>query len=168
MPRLLIFVIVLSFINAQEYLQNVGTYYDGTNNYKFSNNGCISKYRDLELYVLNNQDVTDRIAEIFFPTGKPATEFVKIVYQFQLLVNNPNNTDDYDDDNRSLCVNDQRSYIWSSSALYLLGPEPLFWMTLFAVFVPKSIITIQLPCLCSVGHDGLLSRLTYLVRVAIE
>ena len=48
--------------------------------------------------------------------------------------------------------------------LSMLGPKPLLWLTLFAVHVRESSITIQLPlCLCSEAYDELLSRLTYLV-----
>ena len=61
--------------------------------------------------------------------------------------------DDYDDDDDGegelICIDDQKKFIWSSSALYLLGPKTLFWLTLFAVHVRESSITINLPCLCS-------------------
>ena len=77
--------------------------------------------------------------------------------------------DDYDDDDdgegESICIDDQKTFIWSNSALYLLGPKTLFWVTLFAVHVHESSITINLPCLCSDVYEDLLSRLTYLVGV---
>ena len=83
-----------------------------------------------------------------------------------------NDTKYYDNDNDGddgegelICMDDQKKFIWSSSALYLLGPKPLFWLTLFAVDVRESSITINLPCLCSDVYEDLLSRLTYLVGV---
>ena len=58
---------------------------------------------------------------------------------------------------------DQAVYIWSVPPLYLLGPKPLFWCTLFAINVPETSVTIELPCLCADEYYELLSRLTYLV-----
>ena len=151
-------LLLLGFTNAQ---------YEGANN--LSNTSCISKYRDLETYVLNNKDLMDSLTETFFKTGTSSTEFVKIFYKFTILMLSANNTANdtatyYDDDDGEyICADDQRKFIWSNSALYLLGPGPLFWMTLFAVHVPENTVTIQLPCLCNADHDSLLSRLTYLV-----
>ena len=59
------------------------------------------------------------------------------------LINYDNNNDEF------AYVNIQKKFIWGDSALYLLGPEPLFWLTLFAVNVHDSSITIHLPCLCN-------------------
>ena len=159
-------LLLLNITNAQELEDSE---YDGA-----GNTSCISKYRDLEAYILNNKDLMDNLTDTFFKTGKPSTEFVKIDYKFKILMNAGNNasyniTNDttayFDDDELELtCINDQRLFIWSSSALYLLGPEPLFWMTLFAVHVPENTLTIQLPCLCNNTYNHLLSRFTYLVR----
>ena len=63
------------------------------------------------------------------------------------------------------CTNHQTTYIWSTSVLYLLGPGPLFWLTLFAVNVPEANTTIELPCFCTDSYADLLARLTYLVCV---
>ena len=171
---LMIFVLLLlSMTHAQEYLED--SEYDETNNVS-----CISKYRDLEAYVLNNKDLMDNLTETFFKTGKTSTEFVKIAYRFMVLqsfstynntntsYNLTNDTTYFDDDYElefTYLEHPQRLFIWSSSALYLLGPKPLFWMTLFAVRVPEYTVTIQLPCLCEEDYDNLLSRLTYFVSI---
>ena len=76
---LMIFVLLLlSMTNAQEYIED--SEYDEANNVS-----CISKYRDLEAYVLNNKDLMDNLTETFFKTGKTSTEFVKIAYRFMVL-----------------------------------------------------------------------------------
>ena len=63
----------------------------------------------------------------------------------------------YDNNNDELTyVNIQKKFIWSNSALYLLGPEPLLSLTLFAVNARQSSITIHLPCLCNDAYDDLL------------
>ena len=111
----------------------------------------------------------DDLIELFFETGKTLTEFVRITYRFKVLLpvsnhaNNSTDTNNDDDDDEFTCMDNQKTFIWSSSALYLLGPKPLFWQTLFAVHVQESSITINLPCLCNEAYDNLLPRLTYLV-----
>ena len=110
----------------------------------------------------------DDLTKVFFKTGKTLAEFARITYKFQILLPIDNNdTRLYDDDDDGsgefTCIDNQKKFIWSSSALYLLGPNPLFWQTLFAVHVWESSITINLPCLCSDAYDDLLCRLTYLV-----
>ena len=127
-------------------------------------NNCIGKYRDLQAYILSNEDLMDDLTEVFFKTGKAPTEFVRITYKFQTFENNTNSTAINNDDEFTY-VDLQKKFIWSDSALYLLGPEPLFWLTLFAVNARQSSITIHLPCLCNDAYDDLLSRLTYLVSV---
>ena len=160
-----IFAIILSLANAQDYVESDD---DNEVNGYGNNNSCISQYRDLESYVLNNENLMGDLSELFFKAGESFTEFVRITYKYQILLpvdNYTNNTNDtrYYDNDKLICINDQKKFIWSSSALYLLGPEPLFWQTLFAVYVRESSITINLPCLCSDVYDYLLSRLTYLV-----
>ena len=160
---LFIFAIIVSLSNGQDYFKN-----DNDNNeinsYENASN-CIRKYRDLQMYVLNNKDLMDSLTEVYFKTGKTFAEFVKITYKFMLPVTNSTNDTIYygNDDGEFTCVENQKKFIWSSAALYLLGPKPLFWLTLFAVNVRESSIIIQLPCLCSDVYDDLLSRLTYLV-----
>ena len=122
---------------------------------------------------MNNEGLIDSLTELYFETGKTLTEFVRITYNFKILLPvdyqsnlSSNNATYYDnEDIEFVCIDSQKKFIWSSSALYLLGPEPLFWLTLFAVHVPESGITINLPCICSDVYDDLLSRLTYLVSV---
>ena len=110
----------------------------------------------------------DDLSELFFETGKTPTELVRITYRFTILLPTDNSTnstnndtrsynDVNDDDGKFICIIDQKKFIWSSSALYLLGPKPLFWLTLFVVHVRESSININLPCLCSDVYDDLLS-----------
>ena len=140
---------MLNLANAQDY-DEIGNDDSGANNYG-NNSNCISKYRDLQSYVLNNDDLMDDLSELFFETGKTITEFVRITYRFKIM------------HGEFVCIDKQKTFIWSGSALYLLGPKPLFWQTLFAVHVQESSITINLPCLCNDAYDNLLPRLTYLV-----
>ena len=117
---------------------------------------CIGAYYELESYIQDNREVIEKLKAAFFETGKPPAKFVKLTYNFQV------SNDTYNSMN---CSNHQSKYIWSEQFLYLLGPQPLFWSTLFAVRVPESSIIITLPCLCHDVYDSLLSRLTYMVRV---
>ena len=152
-----------SFCSAQDLVEE--DYFnkcDGIGNCSEATN-CIRQYSELESYILNNKDVVERITEAFYRTGKGVAKFIKITYRFQIPtpINDTNDTIEFEDfDN---CSNHQTRYIWSESALYLLGPKPLFWFTLFAVNVPETSVTIDLPCLCDDTYDSLLSRLTYLV-----
>ena len=158
-------IILPSLANAQDYTGS-----DSDSSYGNSSS-CIRRYRDLQSYVVNNEDLMDDLSELFFETGKTATEFVRITYRFKISLpadNNMNRTtndtrhhdDDYNDDvddGEFICIADQKKFIWSSSALYLLGPKALFWQTLFAVHLRESSITIHLPCLCSDVYEDLLS-----------
>ena len=117
---------------------------------------CIGQYIDLEIYVLNNKTLTEKLAQTFFNTGKAASKFVKITYHFQTSSNIQ--------DNIINCSSQQSTYIWSEAALYLLGPKAMYWFTLFAVNIYEIDVTIELPCLCNDVYNSLLSRLTYLVR----
>ena len=161
------FAIMLKLAKTQAFDEN-NSDINEANTYDTSNN-CIGKYKDLQSYVLNNEDLMDELTELFFETGKIPTKFVKITYRFQILLpvdsysDNTNETVHYSNYSEFTCINSQKKFIWSSSALYLLGPAPLFWMTLFAVYVPETSATINLPCLCNDAYDDLLSRLTYLV-----
>ena len=172
-------VVISGLASAQDYFDSDNDYdSNGAKSYGNSSN-CIRRYRDLQSYVLNNEDLMDDLSELFFETGKTPTEFVRITYRFTTdnstdstnndtrYYNDDDNDDDDDDDDdgKFICINDQKKFIWSSSALYLLGPKPLFWLTLFAVHVRESSININLPCLCSDVYDDLLSQLTYLVSV---
>ena len=122
---------------------------------------CIREYIDLEKYILNNEILMENLAEIFFTTGKAASNFVKITYNFHTS----NDKDLMEEDSIINCSNQQSTYIWSEAALYLLGPKPLFWYTLFAVYIREVKVTIELPYLCSDVYRSLLSRLTYLVCI---
>ena len=60
-------------------------------------------------------------------------------------------------------LNRVHTYVWSEAVLYIFGPKPLYWLTLFAVSIDEVDVTTELPCLCSNVYGDLLSRLTYLV-----
>lgn len=125
---------------------------------------CIGTYYELELYVQNNREVIDKLKGVFFETGKPPSKFVKLTYNVQVSNGTYNSTEQND---TMICSNHQSKYIWSEQFLYLLGPRPLLWSTLFAVRVPENNVTIALPCLCHDVYDILLSRLTYMVGCSV-
>ena len=123
---------------------------------------------------MSNEDLIDDLTEVFFKTGEAPTEFVRITYEFQILITIDNRTNitnistiNYDDEFTTY-VDIQKKFIWSDSALYLLGPEPMLWLTLLAVNTRKSSITVHLPCLCNDAYDDLLPRLTYLVSLSVK
>ena len=122
---------------------------------------CISQYNELERYVESNDTLKQNLAEAFFKSGHLPSKFVNITYEFCSCNQNNNGLI-----NRSNCDNRQNTYIWSESALYLLGPQPLCWLTFYAVCVSTNNVTVQLPCICSDVSDSLLSRLTYLVKIS--
>lgn len=119
---------------------------------------CISQYSQLESFILNSKDILRTFTETFFRTGEGSSQFVKFTYSFQISDYNSTEGDFIN------CTSHKTTYIWSTSVLYLLGPRPLFWLTLFAVNVPEAKETVELPCLCSDAYNDLLDRLTYLVR----
>ena len=137
-------MILCSFCNSEEFNSGIEKAHEGTS--------CIKGYIDLEKYVLNNETLMENLAETFFPTGKTASNFIKITYNFQ--------TSDGRNTNKT-----SGTYIWSEAALYLLGPRSLFWCTLFAVNIREDNVIIELPCLCSDVYNSLLSRLTYLICI---
>ena len=107
----------------------------------------ISKYQDLEEYIISCRDI---LYTLKAPIGISSDQ--------------SNDATDLDlDDVDADCTNHQTVYIWNESPLYLLGPKQLFWSTLFAINVPETSVTIELPCLCKEVYYKLLSRLTYLV-----
>ena len=116
---------------------------------------------ELEAYVLNNKEIMRNLKETFYKTGKSPSEFVKIIYNFQ-VPNSSNSTNKENGNGIDGCVASTTTYIWSDSVLYLLGPKPLHWYTLFAVNVAEHSVFIDLPCLCN--DESLLDRFTYLVR----
>ena len=119
---------------------------------------CISQYSQLDLYIVNDKNLLRKLTETFFQTGSGASQFVKLTYSIRVA----DTWNDTEDDVVN-CTNLQTTYIWSTSVLYLLGPRPLFWLTLFAVNVPEASVTIELPCFCTNDYNDLLDRLTYLV-----
>jgi len=159
-----ILVVIPLFLGCKLCCKAQETVYDDYDENSNETAGCISKYRELNSYILKQQDILDKLTEAFFRDGEDASQFVKINYNFKLHLNSTNNESNgtMEDDSFN-CTDEHELYIWSSSALYMLGPKPLFWLTLFAVNVGETSVTIELPCLCG-SYDRLLSRLTYLVR----
>ena len=101
---------------------------------------CILQYRDLEKHILNNSDIVEKLKETFYRTGKYVSTFVYITYSapIGISLNQSNGTADLNLDDVDIdinCTDHQAVHIWSESPLYLLGPKPLFWFTLFAVNV---------------------------------
>lgn len=86
--------------------------------------------------------------------------FVTITYHFT--------TDDDENVHNSLEAGscEKATYIWSEKVLYLqfLCPKALRFLTLFAIQVSETSVTIKLPCIRSDVRASLLSRLTYQVR----
>ena len=72
------------------------------------------------------------ITEAFFVTGKGPSAYVKLNYNFQSFAQQNDTIFENEDSN---CTSHQTTYIWIESVLYLLGPKPLCFLTLFAVNV---------------------------------
>ena len=123
---------------------------------------CINQYSELDSYVINNKTLLRTITEAFFVTSKGPSAYVKLNYKFKSIAQGQGNSTVLENEDFN-CTNHQTTYIWSESVLYLLGPRPLYFLTLFAVNVSRVSVTIELPCLCSEVQFDLLARLTYLV-----
>ena len=127
---------------------------DGAKNCSEVDTGCLKYYKELELHVTSSIVIIEELKSAFFSTGHNPTKFVKLIYNFKVS-----------DSTNSVahCSNRTATYIWSDSALYLLGPT-LVWSTFFALDISGYWIIIDLPCLCFKEYGDLLSRLTYLVQ----
>ena len=147
-------ILVCGFCNSQEF--NNGC--NGTKDCKVTN--CIGDYIDLEIYIMNNKGIMEELAEAFFTAGKTVSKFVKITYNFQTS----NGTQSIEDRTTN---RQQSTYVWSETALYLLGPKTLYWLTLSAIRIDEVDVMIELPYLCNDVYDSLLSRLTFLVCMTI-
>lgn len=123
------------------------------------NASCIGSYYELEVYIKGNREVIKGLKNAFFATGETPSTFVKLLYNFQVS-NSTNNLKEFD---YVECSNTTTAYIWSESALYLLGPRTLVWFTFFAISTPEISVAVQLPCICNDVYSDLLSRLTYMV-----
>ena len=128
---------------------------------------CIGQYSDLEIFIMNNKILVEKLSQAFFTsgsgvfaTGRGSSQFVKISYNYKLQTSKWKHSVK---ENVTHCSSQQSTYMWSETATYLLGPRTMYWFTLFAVSVGEADVTIELPCLCNDDHNSLLSRLTYLV-----
>ena len=153
---MLLFAFPQYFCSAQEIVGS-GIDFDGTVDCN-ENISCIYNYYDLELYVISNKEVIEGLKSAFFYTGEAPSKFVKLLYNYEVYYHTNDTAESVGD-----CFNSTSKYIWSDSALYLLGPQTLAWFTFFAVDTPEITTTIDLPCLCYDDYNSLLSRLTYMV-----
>ena len=143
------------FCRGQEFAAINGTDRDGNSTEVAAS--CIETYDDLESYVKSNRKVIAQLKGAFFVTGRRPSKFVNLTYNFQVTTKDAES-----------CSNSTSNYIWSDQFLYLLGPRPLLWFTLFAVIVREHSATIDLTelCLCNDVYGSLLSRLTYVTLLA--
>ena len=155
----LLFILHVDFCNAQEIDDSCN---DSANETECCTNDtkCIGQYIDLEMYILNNKTLLDKLTETFYTAEGVVSDFVKITYNFQT-----NNGRKSEKDSTTNCSIQQITYIWSENDLYLLGPEVVFWLTIFAVNIHEADVTVDLPCLYSDVYHSLLDRLTSLVCI---
>ena len=125
----------------------------GTDN---CNGAIIRGFSELQSYIMTDETIITNLTEAFFRTGRDPSQFVRIKYTYA--------------SNETGCshlrnMTASETYIWSESPIYLLGPKPLQFLTLFAINIAEIGVEVPLPCLCQRQVDALLSRLTYLVSV---
>ena len=152
---MLLLLILFTFVcSSTEEVTDSAISCDGAKNCSEVDTGCLKYYKELELYVTSSIVIIEELKSVFFSTGEDPTKFVKLIYNFKVS-----------DSTNSVahCSNQTATYIWSDSALYLLGPT-LVWSTFLALDISGYRITIDLPCLCIDKYAELLSRLTYLVQ----
>ena len=156
MTALVLLVLCLVFYTTTATVDD-GTECDETRNCsEITPAGCIKYYKELELFVTGSTVIIEELKSAFFFTGDYPSKYVKLIYNFQVSPSDTNSAGAVN------CVNQTSAYIWSESALYLLG-QTLVWSTFFALDISGYRITIDLPCLCHVEYSELLSRLTYMV-----
>ena len=151
---LVLILCTLVCFSTQEIIDST-TNCDGAENCSGVATGCIKYYKELELYITSNTVIIEQLKSAFFFTGEDPTKFVKLIYNFKVS--------DHINYSVAHCSNQTTTYIWSESALYLLG-QTLVWSTFFALDISGYRITIDLPCLCYDEYGELLSRLTYMVQ----
>ena len=152
-------VTVIGLIVPLAYCSNIEIANDeSTNCYGIVNcsecTTCIRDYVELE---------SDILRSAFFSTGQVPSSFVRINYDFH--ASDLSNVIDNITENSSNCYHHQELYFWSSSSLLLFGPQPLLYLTMFAVNVPEQAVTIPLPYLCKDTYSSPLSELTYQVNI---
>ena len=92
-------MILCSFCNSHQKFNSSFIEIDEDTSY-------IGKYIDLKKYVLNNKDLVENLAETFFITGKAASNFAKITYNFQT-----SNGKHSREDSITNCSSQQSTYI---------------------------------------------------------
>jgi len=152
----LLLAMVFSICNTQEITWNKNCSDEDNSS---ATVGCIWNYNELESFILSSPSIIDQLTETYFQSSGEVSMFVRITYNTKFMKSYHNTSGNTSENFTS----HQSIYMWSESPLYLLGPAPLFWFTLFAINVPETSVTIDLPCLCSDVRNSLLSRLTYLV-----
>ena len=122
------------------------------------NCSCFAQYTDLEKHIEKNETLLDYLRESFYKGGKD-TEFARLYYEFTTYDCTSNESYDRIEKNYY-----SSQYIWSSSFIYLFGPDPLFYSSIYVIFFPVDTnITIHLPCICEDKYEDLLSTLTSMV-----
>ena len=168
--RLIAFILLLCSQNlciAQEVSddESYSPGYSGSEEQYFFSH-CFKEYSQLDLYILKNKTLMRDFTETFFRTGKSPSRFVKITYHFQSCeMSRVDQSNKIMDNGTINCAYQETTYVWSESMLYLFGPKPLLWLTLFAVITPEVDAVIELPRLCRNEEFYLMDRLTYLVSV---
>ena len=155
----LLFILCGGFCNAQEIGNSSN---DSANETEYCTNDikCIGEYVDLEMFILNNKILLDKLTETFYTAEGVVSAFVRITYNFQV-----NNGEKSETDSTTNCSMQQRTYIWSENDLYLFGPRVVSLLTIFAVNIQEVDVTVDLPCLYSDVYNRFLDRLTSLVCI---
>jgi len=80
-----ILVVIPLFLGCTLCCKAQETVYDDYDENSNETAGCIGKYRELNSYILKQQDILDQLTEAFFRDGEDASQFVKINYTFTLI-----------------------------------------------------------------------------------
>ncbi|XP_065885191.1 uncharacterized protein [Dysidea avara] len=154
--RLLLFVVFVAVVASRSNAQNTTSNATLNCRYFEEARSCISNYEDLEASLRGDDEQIATLARSFYRTGKDPTKYIIITYEFQIPSSDSSN---------SSCVSIERSYIWSTSPVFLLGPRALSWLSLFSISVHEGSVTLRLPCIQETSQRDLLARLTYLIRM---
>lgn len=156
-------LLVLISIACHFFLEAQSTKFDIDLSFKAKrNDSCIGGYTELKTILQGDKQIVDQLVKAFFANGLE-TDFVKITYEFEACDFTENSTCNIQENDNMNCCNQSELYIWSNSFLYLLGPEPLFYLTFTAINVRTSDVILQLPCLDTNEYSDLLLQLTFMV-----